>query len=85
MSLGTGVSSQFVPHLLTRLIDNAVGCLLCYHVGRNVKGERSLVYCERRNTREIKVAGVGIEPLTKGKIKWGRVLTLPAVLLAAAN
>jgi hypothetical protein len=54
-------------------------------VGRNIEGERCLVYCERRNTRETEVAGVGIEPLTKGKIKWGRVPTLPAVLLAAAN
>jgi len=85
MSSGTGVSSQFVPYLPTRLIDNAVGYLLCYHVGRNVEGERSLVYCERRNTWETKVAGVGIEPLTKGKIKWGRVPTLPAVLLVVAN
>jgi hypothetical protein len=44
-----------------------------------------LVYCERRNTRETEVAGVRIEPLTKGKIKWGRVPTLPAVLLVVAN
>jgi hypothetical protein len=85
MSSGTGVSSQFVLHLPTRLIDNTVGRLLCYHVRRNVEGERSLVYCERRNTQETEVTRVGIEPLIKEKIKWGRVPTLPAVLLAVAN
>jgi hypothetical protein len=62
-----------------------IKCIWWHGVGRNVEGERSLVYCERRNTQETEVARVGIEPLTKGKIKWRRVPTLPAVLLVAAN
>jgi hypothetical protein len=72
-----------ISHLTSHLTPHST--LKETTVRRNVEGERSLVYCERRNTRETEVAGVEIEPLTKGKIKWGRVLTLPAVLLVVAN
>jgi hypothetical protein len=75
-----------IPDSLLRIPDSLLGIPdKVSDVGRNVEGERSLVYCERRNTRETEVVGVGIEPLTMGKIKWERVPTLPAVLLVAAN
>jgi hypothetical protein len=51
------------------IVNSKSGSELNRTVERNVEGERSLVYCERRNTRETEVIGVGIEPLTKGKIK----------------